>query len=175
MRGAIKSGLLVGALLVFGCRKQFSGDGVVVDSGFWSYPRYSIAFDPLDPTNGADRTYKFTGTPGAKMTFGFVVVSDSGRADAKTLFRSSETDWMSLDVKITKEGGATVASTKAALKDWQFSESPQRIMLWHDKLRDVNFDRRSVYRINIDVSGVAAATNALRLRPVLEGGGNETP
>ena len=175
MRWIITGTCLVGMLLVLGCRKPFSGDGVVTDNGTWSYPRYAIAFDSLNATNDASRTYRFTGTPSAAMTFGLVLTGVSGRENAATALQDSKYDQMIVRVKITKEGGTVVATSEAALKDWQVSQSSQRVMLWHKRLRDVNFERKYTYAISVSVSGVDAIFKPLLLRPVLEGGGNETP
>lgn len=175
MRRTITSAFLAGMCLVLGCSKQFSGDGVVTDSGFWSYPRYAIAFGSLDATNRAHRTYQFTGAPAAKMTFGFVVVGDRGGEDAANALRGSEGSRMTFHIRIAKAGGAEVASVEASLKDWQVSQSPEQVMLWHEKLRDVNFDRKWTYKIFMDVSRTGDATTPFLLRPVLKGGGNETP
>lgn len=43
------SGIMVFGLgFLLGCGKPFSGDGVMADRGYWSYPRYEIAFDSLE-------------------------------------------------------------------------------------------------------------------------------
>ena len=109
------------------------------------------------------------------MTFGLVLTGVSGRENAATALQDSKYDQMIVRVKITKEGGTVVATSEAALKDWQVSQSSQRVMLWHKRLRDVNFERKYTYAISVSVSGVDAIFKPLLLRPVLEGGGNETP
>jgi hypothetical protein len=166
-------GVALGFLL--GCRKSFSGDGLVTDSGFWSYPRYAITFDSFNAASEAHRTLNFKALPSARMTFG-LLVTDIGRSkDVVAALRSSEYEGVILHVEITREDGTLVADVRASVKDWQVSRSSQRVMLWHEKLRDVRFDRRSAYEISIDSSGISDSSEPFILRPVLEGGGNEMP
>lgn len=170
------SGIMVFGLgFLLGCGKPFSGDGVMADRGYWSYPRYEIAFDSLNATSNMRRTFRFTGVPTARMTLGLVVVESERKIAAGPTFPAPEFENAILLVEIKLENGTIITKRSAALKDWKVSRSSKRVMLWHDSVRDVAFSRRAGYELTIDVSGMAAAAEPVVLRPILEGGGNEVP
>lgn len=175
MRFTVAIFLLLASVSIVGCRKPFSGDGVLTDNGFLSYPRYSIIFSPLDATNAGVRQYKLSGAPTLRMTFSLAVHEVGKSEDVITRLRGPGYQGWSLSVDIRKSDGTSVARAHAPIKDWQASQSPQEVMLWHENLRDVSFNRSSAYEISVQVLGADANSEPLVLQPVLEGGGNETP
>ena len=98
MRFTLSSSILAGVVCFLGCGKPFSGDGVMTDSGFWSYPRYSITFGALEATNGAFRKYKFTGPPATRMTFGLAVGELGKTEDMVTGLRGAKYQGMILNI-----------------------------------------------------------------------------
>jgi len=170
--------LLTFASLV-GCRAggtKIVGDGVLTEGGFWSYPRYQVVFASLDVPRKPEAAFRCKGIPTARMTFGLIVTADP-EAGSKAGAAGLDQTWdqTMIDVKIEDGGGAPLASVHAALRDWALSRSLSRTMLWHPSLRDLAFDRRSLYKIRVNLSRLDPAAGRLRLKPVLEGGGNELP
>ena len=175
MRLASFSALAMVSGLVLGCSKPFSGDGVMIDKGFWSYPRYVITFDAFDPRTQPRITLKCNGPPRASMTLGLVVVPQGRNEDAEAMLRSTKWGRAILSVKVMKEDGKLVAEARGPFEKWVIAISSQHRELWHENLRDVPFKPGLAYRIIIEVSGVDTGDPPLVLRPVLEGGGSERP
>lgn len=176
MRILILSAALVIAIgFLMGCRTSFTGDGVLTDKGFWSYPRYTIVFESFDITRSAHQTFTFKGVPSARLTFGLVVTNVARKADPASVVRGSHYENAILHIEIRKDDGTVIAEARAPISQWQLSRSPERLMLWHEQLRDVRFVRRFTYSISVGLSDVGRSAQPFLLRPVLEGGGNELP
>lgn len=147
---------------------------MLVDRGFLSYPRFSISFRSVDTKDESHVTYKFAGPPARAMSVGFVVVGDGSRQDSDRDLRNSDYSNVVVNVVLTR-GGTTIVTLESVLKDWELARSSQRLMFWHQKLRDIGFLDRGAYEMRIHLSHTNLNKGSLVLTPVLEGGGNETP
>jgi hypothetical protein len=170
--------LLIVTALLFGFigknATRFSGDGVLTDSGFWSYPRYQIGFNAIHLDGRSNHVFRFRGGPSIRMWFGLELIADqkNPRPDALEMLNERDAE---LRVTIEGENGKLVAATREPLKAWIIAQSSQRKLLWHPSLRDLPFTRRTSYRVTIELINDAAGTPSLFVRPILEGGGNELP
>ena len=169
--------LLAGATAFFRSRMAvgFSGDGVLTDFGPLSYPRYRIAFDTVPLTTRTNRVIAAKGVPSTTMTLGFELVGGATNAISNARLEELREQNAELTVKIETGKGELVAQADAPLKAWELAHSSSRDLLWHPKLRDLRFNRASVYRIAIQLLKTKAGTEPLLVRPVIEGGGNELP
>jgi hypothetical protein len=169
--------LIAGSTAFFRSRMTpgFSGDGVLTDSGFLSYPRYRIAFDTVFLTARTNRVLSAKGMPSGTMTVGFELVGNATNSTSQARLEQLRQQGAELSVRIDTDKGELVAQADAPLKEWQLAQSSSRDLLWHAKLRDLHFDRASAYRIVIELSKTERGTDPLLVRPIIEGGGNELP
>jgi hypothetical protein len=155
--------------------RGYSGDGVLHDNGFFSYPRFRVTFSAIDLGSQTNHSLTLQGIPRARMTFGFEVVADGNRGSNKInperfMERSAE-----LRTQIKSANGEVIAEANAPIKDWVLAQSTRRELLWLPALRDLRFDPGKQYRILIEYRADQADLGSLIVRPVLEGGGNELP
>jgi hypothetical protein len=148
----------------------FSGDGELTDTGFWSHPRYHLTLPGVRVD--ADKTceFSFRGLPVTHFLFGLALedVANSGALDTIAAR-------ISVNVELRDDRGEVLCAARARLNEWTRSWSQTRVLYWHEQCRDfvTRPDRR--YRLVLKVEGVGGSSSAIRLIPVLEGGGNETP
>jgi hypothetical protein len=154
-------------------RTSFKGDGVLTDSGFLSYPRYRVAFDPVVLANETQSTLRFEGLPAIRMTFGFESTKGTPAAAATDL-QNLKSRGVALKVRIETGTGTVLSQVNAPVQKWEIARCPKRELLWHPALRDLPFKAGIRYRIVTELHN-APASLSLILRPVVEGGGNELP
>lgn len=149
--------------------EELSGDGKIVDLGFWSYPRYIVSFPHFVVANSNRTSFRVKGLPRDPMTFSLEsVLPDRSKSFATVGLNG---DWI-FAVRILDDHGQEVYGITAPLSEWKMMRSTDASCLWHESLRDLSFSPNSEYVIEIQVSG-SQTSSGVFLEPRLAGGGNE--
>ena len=150
--------------------RAFSGDGELTDTGFWSRPRYHLTLPEVRVGADGTCTFSFRGMPVAHFWFG-LALDDVAQSDAL----DDLADRIRVNVELRDDRGKLLCATRAPMKAWARSWSQKRVLYWHEQCRDfvTRPDRR--YTLVLTVEGDEGSSSAIRLSPILEGGGNETP
>ena len=171
--GAIGLLLLVGAWVIRYRPELLSGDGTMTESGYWSYPRYTVAFPSVEIANDARAFFHVKGLPRDPMTFMLNSVPPANAKPIAAVDLVEEKDW-TLTVRIRDDEEQEIYGVSARLSEWHTAQSVGDSYSWHTSLRDMNFSTRRDYTIEIRVSG-PLDSSGLFLEPQLTGGGNEFP
>ena len=163
---------LVG-FLVRNRTEPFSGDGTLEDGGFWSYPRYRVAFPKLDLTAGTNHLLTFRGMPTANLFFDLRVdglPKDRTKMDNFDLLKASGTR---LRVDIRTAEGKPFAEGNDVLTNWVVNQSIMYWSVWHTNLPRLEFDGRTTYAIRIELLNAPPEAAPLTVIPMFWGGGWE--
>jgi hypothetical protein len=171
--------LILGALSLAACSMhQFSGNGTLVDHGYWSLiPRYEASLTP-EITLLADRdySYRFSGMPRDTLSVTFLVTPFTTEPEIRATVAT-------LEVDLRSEAGSPVCSFRTTLavirvnQVWGEAGGAVRARaLWDSACLDIRFDPKLSYQLGVKVSGITpSATAAYRLVPLFSGGGHELP
>lgn len=151
----------------------FSGDGMIGDTGFWTYPRYTIAFKPIDLTRDGSATYSFIGAPDELWTF-HMTITDPQRGRWLARNRSVD-DVFHMSVSIARSDGHEVASYSSPLRYWMISETRNWVELWSPSLRELRLDPFVSHQVRIEIKARDQPASEIFGVPSLSGGGNELP
>jgi hypothetical protein len=80
-----------------------------------------------------------------------------------------------IDVRILDSGRNVLREVSDPVSTWHCSQSAGRCLLWHEQLRDLQFDSREEYTVMIHVKCLEPSTGTIVVEPQLTGGGNELP
>ena len=150
---------------------EFSGDGTIEDTGFWSYYRYHIRFPPISLNQPGEYTFSCRGLPPDPLVLK-LRVEGTGEYDQ---LRSLTT---SVRVELFDETGKPVGKAVGPLHDWIVTGNPAAGLAWsywHEDFRDITVRRRRPYRLKLIVTDIDVNSPHLSVEPMLEGGGNELP
>ena len=151
----------------------YSGDGMLTDSGFWSYPRYRIDYQPCQVGQGSC-VYHFKGVPSGAMTFGLRLDSGTSGSESANALDALIAQNAELVVEI-KEADKVLWRVKDNLKSWELRRSATKKVFWHPKLRDLHFSADKTYSLIVELCNADAKNKNVFMYPLLEGGGNELP
>jgi hypothetical protein len=150
--------------------RAYTGDGQITDTGFWSYPRYHVEFANVAINERSRATFSFRGVPAEAFTF----VLRTGSA-ADTCLLKDNLDKITVQVSLKDDHGNLICEASGTLRTWNLASSLDKAELWHDRCRDVRLSPRVAYTLALSVDPRANDLPSIRLKPVLEGGGNELP
>jgi hypothetical protein len=171
--------MIVGAAFLTACgMHQFSGNGTLVDHGYWSrFPRYEVSLTPaISLTADLSHSYRFSGMPRDPLSLTFLVTPFVTEADIRA-------NVAALDVDLRSEGGSSLCSfrtTLAVIRVNQVRDEAAGAVgarsLWDRACLDIRFNPKLSYQLTVKVSGITpSATAAYRLVPQFSGGGHELP
>ncbi len=161
---------------------EYSGDGTITDSGYWTRPRYRISFDDVILTQSDRHVYSLMGVPKDPLYFGLKVLrftkNDKQITNDIQIMEQFEDVRNGLDIeltyKITDESGSTVVDQSMKVQEWELSTSVTDVQLYLGGY-DVNLDRDQRYKLTLDIKAVDAGTTRVLVQPFLAGGGAELP
>ena len=151
--------------------EMLSGDGKIVDLGFWTYPRYIVTFPRFEVANSTRTVFRVKGLPRDPMTFSLVAVLPDRSESFATVGLNG--DW-TFKVRILDDHGQEVYGITAPLSEWHMTRFTDASSLWHESLSDLSFSPDREYLIEIQISG-SQTSSGVFLEPRLAGGGNELP
>ena len=171
--------LILGAVSLAACSMhQFSGNGTLVDHGYWSrFPRYEVSLKP-EITLLADRaySYRFSGMPRDTLSLTFLITPFTTEPEIRA-------NVATLEVDLRSEAGSSVCSFRTTLAVVRVNQvsgeaggAVRARALWDRACLDVRFDSKASYELTVNVSGITPSqTAAYRLVPQFSGGGHELP
>lgn len=162
---------LISAVIVmfwFYHTREFSGDGTIEDTGFWSYPRYHIRFPPISLNEPGEHTFSCRGLPPYPLTFKLMIVGKGQREQLLAVKTTVHLEW-------SDGAGQTICQAVGPLHDWVVCSSVVEDYYWHKNSRDITVRRGRQYRLRMIVKDVDADSPPLSVEPMLVGGGNELP
>lgn len=160
----------VAIMFWFYSTREFSGDGTIGDTGFWSRPRYHIRFPPISLNQPGEYTFTCRGLPPCPLTFQLGIEGTGDYDQLRTLKTSVRVEWFD-------EAGKSVCEAVGPLHDWVLAWIPSEGTgsYWHLNSRDVTVRRSHQYRLRLIVTDIDADSPRLSVEPMLEGGGAELP
>jgi hypothetical protein len=148
----------------------FSGNGEIVDFGFWTYPRYRVTLPSVRAGASGTYVYSFRGLPRSEYWFGFVVADPPAGNTTEALAQA-----MVLGVNVRDDRGDVLCELRRPLADWVRSWSQTRTMFWHEQCRHLRMRADRTYTVTLTVESEVRDLSGITFAPVFEGGGNETP
>ncbi len=154
---------------------DFRGAGPMIDTGFWSYPRYHAPLGVMPLAEPGSYVFTFGALPSETMSLQLWV--EPFEPPDRTRFETLTTR---LDVKIVESTGAVVCEAAGAPVDgrsggWVLMSSYKDAAFWHLACLDRKFKRRRTYELHVQVSAPDPKTPRVLLHARLEGGGTELP
>lgn len=161
--------LITFASLALYSRNTFAGgwrgDGVLLDDGFWSFPRYSVLLPAMTVDGPSSKSYQFGGVPRANYSLRLYFDESASKMPGRSA--------TGVDLR---ENGSVVATCSLEARQWVTCQTPREAggsYLWTPELRDVRLRPQSTYTLTVRVSPDRATRCVIR--PVLCGGGTELP
>ena len=151
----------------------FEGDGAVTDRGFWSYgPRYRIELRPnLSLATPDRRQFRFRGLPSDPLSL-FLAIQDRAGHEYERLRILGTL----VDLTLADNRGTEVCRAVGPLRDWQLMWSGGGDgAYWRRPCTELRLQSREWYTLIVVVSDVDSASPAIRVAPVLSGGGWDSP
>lgn len=148
--------------------REFSGDGTIEDTGFWSYYRYHIRFPPISLHQPGEYTFSCRGLPPDPLTFKLRTVGAGDSEQLRSLTTVVRAEWLD-------EEGRRVCEAVGPLQNWVLASCLAYGEYWQKSSSDVTFRRRRAYKLRLIVTDIDADSPPLSVEPMLEGGGNELP
>jgi hypothetical protein len=150
--------------------RDYSGDGRITDSGFWSYPRYRIELPQIQIEPRSAYRFTFKGAPPEDCGFG-LSLTDPGQRRALQAAR----DKITLGVKLEDDSGRVLFDVRTPLSKWIESWSQGDSFYWHERCRECALTPHDTYILTVSVESSARDLGPIYLTPILKGGGFETP
>ena len=153
--------------------RAFSGDGQITDTGFWSYPRYHVEFRNVPINERSTTKFSFSGVPAEAFSFKLRIGS---AADSRLLEDNLDKilDKITVRVSLKDQHGNVICEASDSLRKWYLTSSQIKECFWHNRCRDVRLSHTAAYTLEVKVDPAATDLPKILLKPVLEGGGNET-
>lgn len=151
----------------------YIGDGILVDHGLFSWPRYELTLATIDLSRDVDYTFYAAGLPTVPMTFRMYpvptefkkhVLKDDYLTSLNTVVR----------VRISDDQGGRLMDEEAALADWPIAKGSDYGFFYGSKTSQIAANGRRRYTVTIQVSKTDYKDLG-SLMIVLDGGGFETP
>jgi hypothetical protein len=149
---------------------EFSGDGRIVDSGVWSYPRYRLKFPEIVVAESKGYAFSFRGAPPETFTLGLELV-DPAQSNALEAVKQRVT----IGLRLQDKQSRVLCELHSNLADWRRSWSQTKVLYWHEHCRDFVLSSHRTYSLTLTVEPSDRDLPAVLLVPILEGGGNEMP
>lgn len=153
------------SVMLMGCSPTYEGEGIFFDSGFWSYPRFAVEFDPLTEANLSDR-FEIQSLPEGDYTLMLYWEGDGWPGNLSELTIKTR-------MAIQDQTGRIVCEVREPLSDFHLMEDSDRKAFWHEDCRGIRLNRGQAYSVSITLA--AAPREGFIILPKLEGGGNEVP
>lgn len=155
--------------------RDFRGAGPMVDTGFWSYPRYHAPLGVVPLAEPGSYVFKFGALPSETMSLQ-LYVEPFAPPDRNRL----ETLTTRLAVKIMESTGTVVCEAVGTPFDgrsgeWMLMSSYKDAGFWHLACLDRKFERRRTYELHVQVSAPDPKAPRVLLHARLKGGGTELP
>ena len=148
----------------------FSGDGQLSDAGMFSRPRFRLVFPDLQIDKDRSATFSFRGIPRDRFTFGLDLV-DISQQDALDALK----DEITVRAELSDERGNAIFAVRSPLSAWVRTWSQSYVFYWRDETRDLWLSPDRKYTVMVAFEVTAAEPPAVRLRPLIRGGGIELP
>jgi hypothetical protein len=154
---------------------KFHGDGPLVDSGLWSYPRYHLPVGRFPLSEAGTYAFQFTGVPVKELSLQLDV---EPYAEAHRMLLEGLTT--ELAVTIADDQGVAVCEARGTplagrAGGWVLMSAGARGAFWHSSCVDRRFRRARSYSLSVTVGRPDARTPQSWLHACLEGGGVELP
>jgi hypothetical protein len=150
--------------------RSFRGDAEILDSGFWSHPRYHIRFPEMRLDKPGEYVFTCSGLPPTALTLTLNFVGPQEYNALKQIGTQ-------LEFRMTDDEGRELCRSSGAMKEWELSwrVADNAGGLWQPSCRDVTVKRNMTYSFNLIVRDVDPNSPVIHVRPTLAGGGNELP
>ncbi len=179
-KGLIACGVISIALILWSVTSyrisRFRGDGVISDSGFWSYPRYHISLAPIPLFEAGAHKFSLTGLPPEEMS---LILDVPGKAEKDRVILSKLKN--KIDASVVDDKGHVVCKASGFISDgitengWIITSSDSSAALYQKACVDMSVHRGRTYVLTVSLSDVDSDSKTIYLRPYLSGGGNELP
>jgi hypothetical protein len=155
---------------------EYHGDGAISDSGFWSYPRYSIALDPFPLFETGTHKFLLAGLPREEMSLTLDVLGKSEK-DRKMLAKLRN----KIEASLVDDEGHVVCKASGNISDgitekgWIITSTDSSAAVYHRACVDVPVHNHGTYVLTVGLSDVDSDSTAIYVKPYISGGGNELP
>ena len=173
--GAISIALIVWLLTSYRI-SEYHGDGVISDSGFWSYPRYHVALEPIPLFEASIRKYSLAGLPAEEMS---LTLDVPGKSEKDRIALSKLRN--KIDASVTDDQGHVVCKASGNFSDgivengWIITSTDSSAAIYQTVCVDIPIRKHRTYVLTVSLSDVDPDSKAIYLKPYISGGGNELP
>jgi|SRR5450432_601461 len=153
---------------------EFKGGVGILDSGFFSYPRYHAQIGDLPLWKSGEYRFTVRGLPPGPLDLVLQVpnVTDADKAALTSL--STHVSASLIDSSGTEVCEAT-GSPSDERSAWAMASTSSGALLWQPRCQQLPISRFKTYTVKVTVSGTDDRPPHHMLRPILQGGGNELP
>jgi len=170
---------VVVAMLMASCRSyEFTGDGKLVDHGYWSgSPRFEASLSPPVPLDlQHERTYRFRGMPRDVSYLQFLVSPVATELDVRASSASLAVELRGESGSLVCSFSASMATVKVAAVGGGDGRAATARSVWDPSCRDLKFDDRAWYTLIVRVTVQSDnPKGSLTLVPHFSGGGWDSP
>jgi hypothetical protein len=142
-------------------------DGRLTDSGFLSYPRFTVSFPQVLLQADGVCVLTFQSPTDAPMTLMLELVGEQASLPSKGT--------AAISACIKDNAGRVMYTVTDLVSEWHCAESQNARRLWHDVTRDMHLRKGHLYRLEIKGLALEERTPGVVVLPTLSGGGNELP
>lgn len=170
---------IIVALIVFSYHSfEFKGGVGILDSGFFSYPRYRAQLGDLPSWKTGEYTFVVRGLPPGPLDLELQVPDATDTERVELTYLSTF-----VTASITESSGKEICYENGTLSDagnrdrpsWILASSNSSVSFWQPRCQHLPISRFKTYTAKVNVSSVDDRSPRKMLRPVLLGGGNELP
>ena len=154
---------------------RYRGAGPMIDTGFWSFPRYHAPVGEFPLAPSGDYAFTFSALPSEKLSLKLDVepFAKTDRAVLQALTTK-------IGVRIEDSTGAVVCEGSGSPSHkydggWVLATGPDRSYYWHSECLERRFKGGRAYSLRVAVSEPDANAPRRSLLASLEGGGAELP
>ena len=147
----------------------------MVDTGFFSFPRYHAPLGELPLHEPGEHKFVFSGLPDEAMVLMLYVPGfTTGQLEQlETLNTRISARILDSEGRVVCEGGGTPNGRDS--DRWVLMSSRDRAAYWHSHCNGTSFERGQHYTLSVSVSQIDPSSPHVLLQAMLEGGGVELP
>ena len=154
----------------------YRGAGPLIDTGFWSFPRYHAPVGEFPLAQSGEYVFTFSALPNEKLSLQLYVEPFAEKTDRDVLAALTT----KIAVRIEDSTGAVICEASGSPSErrnggWALMSASDRGAYWHSGCLERRFVNGRAYTLRVAISEPDANAPRRSLLARLEGGGTELP